>query len=53
MILKQTTELQLLTKESLTHGLMVLATQDSDLARILERLGLLLCGREKRGFQHL
>ena len=39
MILKQTTELQLLTKESLTHGLMVLATQDSDLARILERLG--------------
>ncbi|MEH2328321.1 DNA-3-methyladenine glycosylase family protein [Nostoc sp.] len=35
----QTPELESLTEESLTRGLMVLANLDSDLARILETLG--------------
>ncbi|MFN6569588.1 DNA-3-methyladenine glycosylase 2 family protein [Dendronalium sp. ChiSLP03b] len=39
MILKETVELKLLTQESLTHGLIVLAELDSDLAHILETLG--------------
>ncbi|MEH2076390.1 MAG: DNA-3-methyladenine glycosylase 2 family protein [Nostoc sp.] len=35
----QTPELESLTEESLTRGLMVLANLDSDLARILDKLG--------------
>ncbi|MEA5624813.1 DNA-3-methyladenine glycosylase 2 family protein [Nostoc sp. UHCC 0251] len=49
----QTPELESLTQESLTRGLMVLANLDSDLARILERLGPPPIWKREPGFATL
>lgn len=49
----QTPELESLTQESLTRGLMVLANLDSDLAQILERLGPPPIWKREPGFATL
>ncbi|MEH2065924.1 MAG: DNA-3-methyladenine glycosylase 2 family protein [Nostoc sp.] len=49
----QTPELESLTEESLTRGLMVLAKLDSDLARILQTLGLPPMWKREAGFTTL
>jgi DNA-3-methyladenine glycosylase II len=49
----QTPELESLTEESLTRGLMVLANLDSDLARILETLGPPPIWKREPGFATL
>jgi DNA-3-methyladenine glycosylase II len=49
----QTPELESLTEESLTRGLMVLANIDSDLARILDKLGTPPMWQREPGFATL
>lgn len=53
MILKETVELELLTKESIARGLIVLANIDSDLGRIVETLGNPPMWEREAGFSTL